>query len=202
LSLSAGEEELWWWWLEEGWLSSSLSDGESSLKCSELQTLPETLSLPSPPPVSPHPRICHYTQPHKVQAPRVQSAAVSSFSRIRLPVELERVSSRLDRDERAANAQNLNNPLHSRRMSFLSRLLVPRSIRRSVHPLRTVKRAATPKSVKKVRRLAHPVSNATYPVTRSLNTKRRPRSRSRVYRHGTCTVNHRTPQAAAKCRQT
>jgi hypothetical protein len=34
-------------------------------------------------------------------------------------------------------------------MGFLSRLLVPRGVRRAVHPVRTVKRAATPKVVKK-----------------------------------------------------
>ena len=30
-------------------------------------------------------------------------------------------------------------------MRFLSRLLVPRSVRRAMHPVRTVKRAAAPK---------------------------------------------------------
>jgi hypothetical protein len=87
-------------------------------------------------------------------------------------------------------------------MGFLSRVLVPRSVRRAAHPVRTVKRKATPNSVKRIRRAAHPVSNATYSATRSLNTKPRRRPRSRVYRHGTCPVKHRTPEAAAKCRRT
>ena len=45
----------------------------------------------------------------------------------------------------------------------------------------------------------HPVSNAVYGVERSLNTKPRPKHSSPVYHHGTCTVNHRTQEAAAKC---
>lgn len=87
-------------------------------------------------------------------------------------------------------------------MGLLSRVLVPRSVRRAAHPVRTVKRKATPKSVKRIRRAAHPVSNATYSVTRSLNSKPRRRQRSGAYRHGTCPVRHKTQEAAAKCRRT
>ena len=85
-------------------------------------------------------------------------------------------------------------------MGFLTLLLIPRSLRRAAHPTRTVKSALTPKSVKRARRVLHPVDNATYAVTRSLNTTRRPRTPH--YRHGTCTVRHRSPEAAAKCRRT
>jgi hypothetical protein len=84
-----------------------------------------------------------------------------------------------------------------RRMGFFSRLLVPRGVRRAMHPARTVKRAITPKPIKRARRAMHPVSNAIYAVERSLNTNRRPKAP--VYRHGTCTVKHRTPEAAARC---
>jgi hypothetical protein len=88
-------------------------------------------------------------------------------------------------------------------MGFLSRMFVPRGIRRAMHPVRTAKRAATPKSIKRARRALHPVSNAKYSVERSLNTKPRKRSGGGpVYRHGACTVNHRSPEAAAKCRRT
>jgi hypothetical protein len=83
-------------------------------------------------------------------------------------------------------------------MGMLSRMLVPRSVRRAMHPVRTAKRAVTPKSVKKAQRLMHPVDNAIYGVERSLNTKRRPKAA--VYTHGACQVRHRTPAAAAKCR--
>jgi hypothetical protein len=58
-------------------------------------------------------------------------------------------------------------------MGFLTRLLIPRGVRRATHPVRSAKRAVTPKSVKKVQRAAHPVSNAKYSVERSLNTKPR-----------------------------
>jgi hypothetical protein len=92
--------------------------------------------------------------------------------------------------------------VYARGMGFLSRLFVPRSVRRAMHPGRAVKRAVTPKAVKRARRAMHPVSNTIYDVERSLNTKRRPKSSSPVYHHGTCTVNHRTPEAAAKCRRT
>lgn len=93
-------------------------------------------------------------------------------------------------------------------MGFLSRLLVPRRVRRAAHPVRAVKRAATPKAVKKATRAMHPLDNAVYGVERSVATslrsgrKRRQRGTGRapVYRHGTCPVAHRTPEAAAKCR--
>jgi hypothetical protein len=48
----------------------------------------------------------------------------------------------------------------------------------------------------------HPVDNAAYALERSLNTKPRRRSAAPVYRHGTCPVAHRTPEAAARCRRT
>jgi hypothetical protein len=87
-------------------------------------------------------------------------------------------------------------------VGFLSRLFIPRSVRRAVHPGRAVKRAVTPKVVKRASHAMHPVSNAVYDVERSLNTKKRATSSSPVYHHGTCTVNHRSPEAAAKCRRT
>lgn len=93
-------------------------------------------------------------------------------------------------------------------MGFLSRLFVPRSVRRAAHPVRAVKRAATPKIVKKATRAMHPLDNVVYGAERSVATslrsggKRRGRRKGRasVYRHGSCTVAHRTPEAAAKCR--
>jgi hypothetical protein len=87
-------------------------------------------------------------------------------------------------------------------VGFFSRLFIPRSVRRAAHPGRAVKRAVTPKAVKRARRAIHPVSNAVYGVERSLNTKKRSTSRSPVYHHGTCTVNHRSPDTADKCRRT
>lgn len=85
-------------------------------------------------------------------------------------------------------------------MGLFSRMFVPRSVRRAVHPVRTVKRAVTPKPIKKVQRAMHPVDNAVYGLQRSLNTNPRTSGGSPSYRHGACPVKHRTPAAAAKCR--
>jgi len=84
-------------------------------------------------------------------------------------------------------------------MGFLSRLFVPRGVRRALHPARTLRRAATPKLVKKARRSLHPVSNASYSFQRSLTTKKR-RGQTHTYSHGSCPVKHRTPEAASRCR--
>ena len=88
-------------------------------------------------------------------------------------------------------------------MGFLTRTFVPRSVRRSVHPVRSVRRSLTPKPVKRASRALNPVSNSIYAVERSLKSGSRTTQRkSPVYRHGTCTVNHRTAEAAARCRRT
>lgn len=87
-------------------------------------------------------------------------------------------------------------------MGFFSRLLVPRSVRRAAHPVRTAKRAIIPKPVKKARRAMHPVSNAKYSVERSIATSLRSggKPKAKVYRHGNCSVKHRSADAAARCR--
>lgn len=90
-------------------------------------------------------------------------------------------------------------------MGFLSRLLVPRSVRRAMHPGRAVKRAVTPKAVKRARRAMHPIDNAKYSVERSIATSLRSgkrKGKAPVYTHGNCPVRHRTPEAAARCRNT
>jgi len=85
-------------------------------------------------------------------------------------------------------------------MGLLSRVLIPRGVRRAIHPVRTAKRAATRKSVKKLRHSLHPVDNAVYGFERSLNTKKRsPRSRAPVWHHPGCTINHRSEAAANRC---
>lgn len=87
-------------------------------------------------------------------------------------------------------------------MGFFSRLLVPRSVRRAMHPGRAVKRALTPKAVKRATRVMHPIDNATYSIQRSVATSIRSgrKRKARVYRHGNCQIKHRSPEAAAKCR--
>jgi len=86
-------------------------------------------------------------------------------------------------------------------MGFLSRLFIPRGVRRAMHPARTVKRAATPKVFKKARRSMHPVSNAAYAFERSLNTNKgrgRKQHRSTDTAHVRCTTGRpkRRPAAA------
>ena len=86
-------------------------------------------------------------------------------------------------------------------IGLFSRLSVPRSVRRAMHPVHGVKRAVTPKAIKRAGRAMHPVDNAVYGVRRSLNTKRRaPSGGAPGFRHGECPVKHRTSAAAAKCR--
>lgn len=82
-------------------------------------------------------------------------------------------------------------------MGLLTRLLTPRKVRRVVHPGRAVKRAVTPKSVKQVRRTLSPIDNATYSLTRSLNTKKR--RRAKVYRHDGCSIRHRSLETMSRC---
>lgn len=89
-------------------------------------------------------------------------------------------------------------------MGFLTRLFIPRSVRRAVHPGRAVKRAVTPKVVKRARRAMSPIDNLQYSVERSVATSlrsggKRKRSSSPVYQHEGCTVRHRTAQAAQQC---
>jgi hypothetical protein len=56
--------------------------------------------------------------------------------------------------------------------------------------------------VKQARRAMHPIDNAKYSIERSAATsiRSRPKRRAQVFRHGNCAVKHRTPEAAAKCR--
>lgn len=79
-------------------------------------------------------------------------------------------------------------------MGFLTRLLVPRPVRRAMHPVSTAKWALTPRPVRVVRHAMHPVDAALYQLERSA------RARRLVYRHGACPVKHRSYGAAARCR--
>jgi hypothetical protein len=87
-------------------------------------------------------------------------------------------------------------------VGFFSRLFVPRSVRRAMHPGRAVKRAVTPKAVKRASRALHPIDNAVYSVQRSVATGIRSggKRKAPVFRHGNCPVHHRSAEAAAKCR--
>ncbi|WP_081998630.1 hypothetical protein [Sinomonas humi] len=92
-------------------------------------------------------------------------------------------------------------------MGFLTRLFIPRKVRRLVHPVRGVKRsvkkAVVPKPVRNAmwtaHKVAHPVDSAAYALERSLRTKART-AKSPVYMHTGCSVRHRSPEARTKCR--
>ena len=88
------------------------------------------------------------------------------------------------------------------KVGFFSRLFIPRSVRRAVHPGCAVKRAVTPKVVKRASRAMHPIDNAAYSVQRSVATTIRSggKRKAPVFRHGSCPVNHRSAEAAARCK--
>jgi hypothetical protein len=94
-------------------------------------------------------------------------------------------------------------------MGFITRRLVPRKVRRLAHPVRAAKRALYPKPLKKainvVSVVRNPVSNAAYALERAVFTKSKSSSSkplvSFYYKHGACTVKHKTPEAAARCRK-
>jgi hypothetical protein len=50
----------------------------------------------------------------------------------------------------------------------------------------------------------NPIDNAVYGAQRSVSTAIRSggksKSKAQVWRHGNCPINHRSPEAAAKCR--
>jgi hypothetical protein len=72
-----------------------------------------------------------------------------------------------------------------------------------MHPGRAVRRAVTPKAVRKASRALHPVDNAVYSMQRSAATairSGRQKSKAPVFRHGGCPVSHRSAEARAKCR--
>jgi hypothetical protein len=100
-------------------------------------------------------------------------------------------------------------------MGFLSRLFVPRKVRRALHPVRSAKRvvrkAVVPKTVRRATyaasQLANPVSAVKYhgierPLASALRggSSKQSTAPGLVYRHGNCAVKHRSPEAANRCR--
>lgn len=95
-------------------------------------------------------------------------------------------------------------------MGFITRAIVPRSVRRAAHPVRAVRRAVTPNVVKSVSRsvsvIRNPVSAGAYSMEKSVRKIFRKAgstgsggSDGSVYNHGDCSVNHRTYDAAVIC---
>lgn len=61
-------------------------------------------------------------------------------------------------------------------MGFVTRAVVPRSVRRAAHPVRTAKSTITPRPVKQARRVLNPVESTVYSAQRALNTRSRSKS--------------------------
>ena len=85
-------------------------------------------------------------------------------------------------------------------MGFLTRLLIPRSV--SAAPCTRREPSSAPSRPRASSGPDEYLTRSTtqsYGVARSLNTKKP--QRKPFYRHETCTIRHRTPEAAAKCRR-
>ena len=87
-----------------------------------------------------------------------------------------------------------------RNMGFISRAIIPRSVRRAVHPVRAIKRELTPRPIKQARRALHPINNAIYGVTRQINTRHRSSSNSQTFEHSGCDIKHRSVDAFNNCK--
>ena len=85
-------------------------------------------------------------------------------------------------------------------MGLFSRLPVPRGMRRAAHPEHAAAPAATPEAVEVAHHAAHPASNG-HPVQPAAATSQPGADgKDGIWRHGDCPVNHRSAEAAAKCR--
>jgi hypothetical protein len=87
-------------------------------------------------------------------------------------------------------------------MGFFSRLPVPRGMRRATHPEQAVAQATAPEAVEVANGAPHPAGGAG-PVMQSpaaATIEPAANGQAGVWHHGECKVNHRSPEAAAKCR--
>ena len=87
-------------------------------------------------------------------------------------------------------------------MGFFSRLPVPRGMRRATHSEQAVAQAAAPEAVEVANHAPHPASNG-HPVQPSAaaTVESAANGQAGVWHHDNCKVNHRSPEAAAKCRK-
>jgi hypothetical protein len=87
-------------------------------------------------------------------------------------------------------------------MGFFSRLPVPRGMRRATHPAQAVTQAATPEAVEVANGALHPVGSDGHsmPPLAAATTEPAANGQAGVWHHDNCKVNHRSPEAAAKCR--
>ena len=86
-------------------------------------------------------------------------------------------------------------------MGFFSRLPIPRGMRRATQAERTVAQAAAPEAVEVANGAPHPAVAAAHVMPSPAATIEPTANGSTgVWHHDNCKVNHRSAEAAAKCR--
>jgi hypothetical protein len=86
-------------------------------------------------------------------------------------------------------------------MGFFSRLPVPRGMRRAMHPGQAATPAVAPGAVEVAHHAPRAADNGhsvRHPVATTAQAEAN--GKAGVWRHGDCPVNHRSAEAAAKCR--
>ena len=86
-------------------------------------------------------------------------------------------------------------------MGFFSRLPVPRGMRRATHPEQAVAQAAAPEVVEVANHAPDPASNGHSAPPSAATIESAANGQAGVWHHDNCKVNHRSPEAAAKCRK-
>ena len=86
-------------------------------------------------------------------------------------------------------------------MGFFSRLPIPRGMRRTTHPEHALAPAAAPEAVE-ANGAPHSAVGAAPVMPSPATTTVGPAANGSagVWHHDNCKVNHRSPEAAAKCR--
>jgi len=87
-------------------------------------------------------------------------------------------------------------------MGFFSRLPIPRGMRRATHPEHAVAQAAAPEAVEVASGAPHPAGGAAHvmPSPATVTIEPAANGSTGVFHHDNCKVNHRSAEAAAKCR--
>ena len=87
-------------------------------------------------------------------------------------------------------------------MGFFSRLPIPRGMRRATQAERTVAQAAAPETVEVASGAPHPAGGAAHvmPSPATVTIEPAANGSTGVFHHDNCKVNHRSAEAAAKCR--
>ena len=86
-------------------------------------------------------------------------------------------------------------------MGFLSRLPIPRGMRRSTQPEHAVAQAAAPEAVEVANGAPHAAAAAhVMPSSAAATIEPAANGSAGVWHHDNCKVNHRSAEAAAKCR--